>query len=1286
MPTFSSSSLSSDFTIPSPGGSPVHSLQNTLIFEQEIVSKPNPNIDIKPQDQDKIQTEMKQVKPPTPLKNKKSPITSIIPSDPLDNSSKNPLNSNINNSTNPDSKTIDFQPEAQTKINSDISLSLSEGSVIPKHPEKPQLDIYNLFEFVYSGDINSLRDFINNPEFSEFDLNSYGPISLNRDRRSGLSNSVSKPLKSKNRKPKSLVPENSASVSSGNQGDTDNLSESQSGLWTLLQAACYYGRTTIVSMLIESNRIDIEKTDSLHGSTAVGWAAYGGHPNTLSRLISDGNPKIDVTNIHGQTPMDMVPNPESVKWKSLLDINHKPSNKRRKSHKKASSKELLENSKKTKQALAEPNTPSNMVNLKESQSKNQVSDINNVTNGSPFIPEIVEESIVKDSLSKDQTLNPKQTPIPCSTSDHASSSTSTSASSASSPSSNSTISSDSNPASIPTSSATKLPPRVYPSLKWEDLDEGKKKEFFKNNPPEVKAMVDLLETLLFHTDIEGDRVSTSFEELPDFEEYPDYYEVFKDPVSLNVISYRLYNCKYVSFAQFDSEVLRIFHNACYYNVHGSEIYSDALALMSVYCSTRRTVVEKYKIRFDLKIADQKPPRGRYIPRALEGDLDLAVGDCVLVSTAEKKDKMGIILRISVSGPRDRVIILDGMWFVHPSETGIPNYDNSYPHELILNPTLFTGIQAKNVLRRIVILPIKTYLGFYPIGYDKNDIYVCEYTLIPNSQNIIPLTVWPSPSPLQQPVDHYLSFVKYTFPLPIKRVPLDLWDNARYLPNPPPINQPSSNFQTQGNDYGSNSTINNDLLSRSLFIPPTPPSRTGPGRPPSRVINSNIINNQKTPSLVLRPIENSHPLPYMEYSRIPRPAQSSQSPFNSESTNTPQNLNPLFNQQTNRITTNVNRPIQNSFNNRLHAPPNSIYRPLVNPTEPGPHQTLANQNQVINRPHIPPQQNLSNSLKIQHQPVSSYQNPQNLVGNPYLNSSLNSSFSKNIIPQRPHPENKYLNNELEIFKIQGELEFNTQLQLATNGGSNLSSLCEISESGMFCLQLYGILSSTYKTETTVPDFFQSWNLKSLTDHNHSIQVPSNVGRILLRPIYPIASIFQKNNLGLDNFTDGNVFGENFNCSLNLTPIAPYFLDNLDSPKIDSTDLKNGLASNQSNLNSIFMAPSGPFTKANNQDQNISSNDISKKHPCDLLWRKNLLFDVSILPGLNIIKIEFRPPSLWNSMFANISDSQLSKSGTTPKITSPVKVSETTNDSFANTENSKEKDIIGPIIHTIFITRV
>ncbi|CAK1363405.1 unnamed protein product [Cercospora beticola] len=109
----------------------------------------------------------------------------------------------------------------------------------------------------------------------------------------------------------------------------------------------------------------------------------------------------------------------------------------------------------------------------------------------------------------------------------------------------------------------------------------KKLKLLNSNPkPPIDRSVQavgnkLIAQLSNATDKTGRPITDAFIELPPKDELPDYYQVIRLPISINIIEEKLRNDAYPSVSALESDFKRMIQNAKDYNEPKSEVYEDA---------------------------------------------------------------------------------------------------------------------------------------------------------------------------------------------------------------------------------------------------------------------------------------------------------------------------------------------------------------------------------------------------------------------------------------------------------------------------------------------------------------------------------------------------------------------------------------------------------------------------------------------------------------------------------------------------------------------------------------
>lgn len=78
------------------------------------------------------------------------------------------------------------------------------------------------------------------------------------------------------------------------------------------------------------------------------------------------------------------------------------------------------------------------------------------------------------------------------------------------------------------------------------------------------------------------RVADAFVQLPSADDYPDYFELIKNPMDLRSVKEKVDEGSYSGWDAFERDMLLIFDNAKTYNVEGSDVYEDAAALEKIF--------------------------------------------------------------------------------------------------------------------------------------------------------------------------------------------------------------------------------------------------------------------------------------------------------------------------------------------------------------------------------------------------------------------------------------------------------------------------------------------------------------------------------------------------------------------------------------------------------------------------------------------------------------------------------------------------------------------------------
>lgn len=103
-------------------------------------------------------------------------------------------------------------------------------------------------------------------------------------------------------------------------------------------------------------------------------------------------------------------------------------------------------------------------------------------------------------------------------------------------------------------------------------------------PVHLQKLRTLYDTIKDYHDTKGRQLSLIFMKLPNKNEYPDYYEVIKQPIHMEKIASTLKNNGYDNLDELVSDFILMFDNACKYNEPDSQIYKVCIAKVPYFVS------------------------------------------------------------------------------------------------------------------------------------------------------------------------------------------------------------------------------------------------------------------------------------------------------------------------------------------------------------------------------------------------------------------------------------------------------------------------------------------------------------------------------------------------------------------------------------------------------------------------------------------------------------------------------------------------------------------------------
>jgi chromatin structure-remodeling complex subunit RSC1/2 len=254
-----------------------------------------------------------------------------------------------------------------------------------------------------------------------------------------------------------------------------------------------------------------------------------------------------------------------------------------------------------------------------------------------------------------------------------------------------------------------------------------------------------------------------FERLPDKSELPEYYEVIRNPIALDIIKKKHKRKKYLSVDQAMQDLELMFNNAMVFNEEGSEIYQDADELLK----QARILADQEKAKPDDNFRDEdgKLPLD-YIEH--RGEL-WRVGDWVHIRNPNDLSKP-IVAQIyrtwsDTSGQK----WINACWYYRPEQT-VHRFDKHFYENEVVKTGQYRDHRIEDVEDRCFVMFITRYPRGRPRGFPPDKaIYVCESRYNEETFRFNKIKTWTSCLP-DEVRDRDYEMDLFDVPLNMRKVP------------------------------------------------------------------------------------------------------------------------------------------------------------------------------------------------------------------------------------------------------------------------------------------------------------------------------------------------------------------------------------------------------------------------------------------------------------------------------------------------------------------------------------
>ncbi|KAG0341831.1 hypothetical protein BG000_007886 [Podila horticola] len=304
-----------------------------------------------------------------------------------------------------------------------------------------------------------------------------------------------------------------------------------------------------------------------------------------------------------------------------------------------------------------------------------------------------------------------------------------------------------------------LKPRRDRDREGKSGKDSKELKFTGSASPVVLAAAfqELYKLILNHKDKTGRDLADIFLALPSKEEYPEYYEVIKSPMSLQLVQGRIKAGHYKNVDDFDREFQLIFENALIFNEDGSRINKDARVLLKLFNTRKKDVYAHHKLVEKVKSSGLDKMDRRQVSSLTKGGVNYQAGEFVELNDSPRT--ILLVERLEMDSNNHGFIA--GSKFLRPEQTLQVPGQTFYEKE-VLKASGEWEFDFDLVDHKIYVQAHKDFVRGQVIEFDKKDVYVCENRYSETGKSAFLIKDWKrvyTVDPLATPVRPYPATLK-----------------------------------------------------------------------------------------------------------------------------------------------------------------------------------------------------------------------------------------------------------------------------------------------------------------------------------------------------------------------------------------------------------------------------------------------------------------------------------------------------------------------------------------------
>lgn len=264
--------------------------------------------------------------------------------------------------------------------------------------------------------------------------------------------------------------------------------------------------------------------------------------------------------------------------------------------------------------------------------------------------------------------------------------------------------------------------------------------FKRGRPPVIdkpfeQRIKNSLKALKREKDRNNHPVTSFFEKLPDSRVFHEYYNIVKNPISLDEIRKKIKQRKYKDVHGFIADIHQMLENAKYFNKETTEIYVQALDFERYF----KAAIDEELAKPDSEYSQADSLRIPLDQVEVKGVL-YKIGDWVLVNNPNDSTKPIVSQLFRIWQTDKGQLWINVCWYLRPEQT-VHRVDRLFLENEVFKSGQYRDHQADEIIGHCFVSYFTRFQRGEPAFQLKGPMFICEFRYNDNDKNFNKIRTW-----------------------------------------------------------------------------------------------------------------------------------------------------------------------------------------------------------------------------------------------------------------------------------------------------------------------------------------------------------------------------------------------------------------------------------------------------------------------------------------------------------------------------------------------------------------